>query len=150
MNDPAGARRPTRSWDVPLSLDGLASIEQEVQDFLDDHLLDPHALFVTRLVIEEVVANLAQHGAGGQSARATVEIALTADASQVTIVDDEEAFDPRSAPALDTAADLDHRRPGGMGLHLVRELTDSLRYERVDGRNRLVALVRRADGADPS
>ncbi len=135
---------------MPLSLDGLASIEQEVQDFLDGHLLDPHALFVTRLVIEEVVVNLAQHGSGGDTARATVEIAVTTDASQVTIVDDEESFDPRAAPALDTSADLDHRRPGGMGLHLVRELTDSLRYERVDGRNRLVALVRRAGEAEPS
>lgn len=134
----------SRSWDVALSLVGLGAIEADVQGFLDEARLDAHALYVTRLVIEEIVANLVKHAARDERSRATVTVTITPAMATVTVVDDELPFDPLSAPELDVSGGLADRRPGGMGLHLVRQLVDALRYDRVDGRNRLVAEVRRA------
>jgi anti-sigma regulatory factor (Ser/Thr protein kinase) len=46
-------------------------------------------------------------------------------------------FDPLGTPPADVASDLDQRRIGGLGIHLVRTLTDHLAYDRRDGTNRL-------------
>ena len=63
----------------------------------------------------------------------------------VTIRDRGPAFDPADVPPPDTTATLETARLGGLGLHLVRNLVDTLRYERRSGENRLV-LARRFAG----
>ncbi|MDE2993123.1 MAG: ATP-binding protein [Chloroflexota bacterium] len=41
------------------------------------------------------------------------------------------------APAPDTAASLEERSVGGLGIHLVRTMMDELHYRREQGRNYL-------------
>jgi anti-sigma regulatory factor (Ser/Thr protein kinase) len=55
----------------------------------------------------------------------------------VEIVDDGREFDPRQAPAPEPQP-AGRREPGGLGIHLVKQLVDRLEYERIDGRNRTV------------
>jgi serine/threonine-protein kinase RsbW len=51
------------------------------------------------------------------------------EAVRVTLTDpDADDFDPRAAPAPDVGAPLERREPGGLGLHLVRRLVDTLEY----------------------
>ena len=52
--------------------------------------------------------------------------------------DDAEPFNPLDAPLPDTAAPLEGRQVGGLGIALVRHLMDGVVYERTGGRNRLV------------
>ena len=48
---------------------------------------------------------------------------------RVTLSDpDAEYYDPQSAPQPDIRAPLERREPGGLGLHLVRKLVDTLEY----------------------
>ena len=51
--------------------------------------------------------------------------------------DDAAAFDPGARSRPDTAAALEDRSPGGLGIHLVRTLTLDLRWSRVGDRNRI-------------
>jgi len=47
------------------------------------------------------------------------------------------AFDPLvQAPAPDTTSDIKTRAVGGLGVHLVRPVTDLASYERKDNQNR--------------
>ena len=48
------------------------------------------------------------------------------------IEDDAERFDPTAAAAADTTAPLAERTPGGLGLHLVAKLVDSIEYRYVE------------------
>jgi anti-sigma regulatory factor (Ser/Thr protein kinase) len=41
---------------------------------------------------------------------------------------DVEPFDPTAAPDADTTLPLDARKPGGLGLHLVRRVVDRVDY----------------------
>lgn len=124
--------------------DALAATEREVAAFLAAAAIDAHAASVAQLVVEEIVRNLIEHPVGCGHDDATVRIDVGAAAVTVVIEDGRAPFDPSAAPALDIGAPLDERRPGGMGLHLVRELTDGLSYERVGATNRLTAIVRRS------
>ena len=61
-----------------------------------------------------------------------VEIAIECgeEAVAVTLVDtDVEPFDVTAAPDADTGLPLEQRKPGGLGLHLVRRLVEGLSYE---------------------
>lgn len=131
-------------WTVPLQLDAFAATERQVAAFLAGASVDAHAASVAQLVVEEIVVNLIEHPDDRGPDDATVRIDIDATAVTVVIEDGRAPFDPFDAPALDVDAPLEHRRPGGMGLHLVRELTDDLRYERVGTTNRLTATVRRS------
>ena len=54
------------------------------------------------------------------------------------------AFDPSAAPPPDLAIPLHQRDPGGLGIHLMRQMTDRVEYRRTDGHNRLrIETVRR-------
>ena len=43
---------------------------------------------------------------------------------------------------VDTTTGMESRRMGGLGIHLVRTMMDDVRYERIDGHNRLVMVAR--------
>ena len=81
------------------------------------------------------------------------EVSVTAHAGdgrvRVEVVDDGTPFDPTAAAAPRTDLALDEREVGGLGIHLVRELMDDVRYERAGGRNKL-SFSRSYDPMPPS
>jgi serine/threonine-protein kinase RsbW len=49
---------------------------------------------------------------------------------EIGMVDrDVEPFDPTRGPAVDVEAPIDAREPGGLGVHLIRRMADSVEYE---------------------
>jgi anti-sigma regulatory factor (Ser/Thr protein kinase) len=59
------------------------------------------------------------------------------------VSDDGVSFNPLAVAPPDTTSPLEQRQLGGLGIHLVRSLTDEATYLRQDGRNviRLVKVV---------
>jgi len=53
------------------------------------------------------------------------------------IEDDGKAFDPTVLDEPDTEAAIEERDAGGLGIHFVRTLMDTVQYRRVGDRNRL-------------
>lgn len=87
---------------------------------------DPHDL---ALILEELFTNSVRHGRGSD---APIEISLSRDGSTVTAMlreFDVERFDVTQAGDFDPDVPIARRRPGGMGLHLVRQLSDSIAYD---------------------
>jgi anti-sigma regulatory factor (Ser/Thr protein kinase) len=62
-----------------------------------------------------------------------MELAIQGDQIILRIVDDGRPFDPRTGPALDLHAE--ERQVGGLGLLLVLDMVDVLKYQRVDETN---------------
>jgi serine/threonine-protein kinase RsbW len=92
--------------------------------------------FAIELCLDEVVTNIALHG--GVAAGA-ISIEIDQDAGSVTarVEDSGVAFDPTTgARAVPTS--LDEAEIGGLGLVLVQHYASELRYERVEGHNRLM------------
>jgi serine/threonine-protein kinase RsbW len=93
------------------------------------------------LIVEELFTNTVEHGCRGQH-DASIHITLSADAGEVRLLYEDTAgpYDPLSrlsASATDLAVAPEQRPIGGLGIHLVRQLTRSARYVNEDGRNRL-------------
>lgn len=56
------------------------------------------------------------------------------------IIDAGVAFDPTEQEKADTSLTAEERRIGGLGIYLVRELMDTINYERQDGKNILTLI----------
>lgn len=94
------------------------------------------------VALDELLANELSHGMTGREAGSvTVEVELDQERVTVTITDDGTPFDPFRQAAPDTTLSVDERPIGGLGIHLVRELMDEVRYQRRDGQN-VVVLVK--------
>jgi serine/threonine-protein kinase RsbW len=79
-------------------------------------------------VLEELFTNVVKYGRG--SAPVAIEIAAIAGGVEVTLTEPEaERFDVTRAPAVDTTLPAESRRPGGLGLHLIPRLVDSVKYD---------------------
>jgi anti-sigma regulatory factor (Ser/Thr protein kinase) len=140
---------PTNSRDVLVSTFGntfenLERVVGQLLAFLSTRGLPDATGNGVNLVVEEMVTNLVKYGyddAGPHSIDLRVEVGPQAVA--VVLEDDGHEFDPRSAPAPDTDRPLEARRPGGLGIALVRRFSSSMDYVRREGRNRLTVVVPR-------
>ncbi|MBB95471.1 MAG: hypothetical protein CML68_12875 [Rhodobacteraceae bacterium] len=103
------------------------------------------------LAAEELFLNLAHHAYA--DAPGEVRLSLQGSESAVTLVveDDGTAFNPldnSAEPDLDL--EVEDRAIGGLGLHLVRKLSDRQTYDRDGGVNRLTLLFRIAPDNAPN
>ena len=108
--------------------------------------LGPEMVGEIRLVTEEALANVVHHAfeerdSGERSI--TVELVVTVETVSVEICDDGTAVNPLDAPPPDLDAPLESRQIGGLGVHLIRSLTDEAHYTRREGRNILKLIKRR-------
>ncbi len=120
----------------------LESIDEFVRSFAAGQSLDEATVFTLNFVIEEIFTNMVKYQ---PSARNDVLIVLTGNAHAVTIrlVDyGVEYFDPTSAPPVDIDKPLSERRPGGLGVHLVKQYMDTFQYEHV-GNDSIITLTKK-------
>jgi anti-sigma regulatory factor (Ser/Thr protein kinase) len=91
-----------------------------------------------QIVLDEVISNIVKYAYPGPAAK-PVRLRLDLDDAIVELLveDDGVPFDPLSVPVPDVDARLPGRNAGGLGIHLVRHLTDAVVYTRVAGCNRL-------------
>jgi len=52
-------------------------------------------------------------------------------------------FDVTRSPDPRVERPFAERRPGGLGLHLVRRLSESVRYEHADGNSTVIVTIKR-------
>jgi len=132
---------------VAASQEGLRAAAGAFDRFEAAHSLDLETGWPVHVALDEVLSNVVRHGAAGRPHLVIdVTFALVAGSLEVTVVDDGPEWNPLELPPPDTAAPLEARDPGGLGVHLVRNLMDRVAYTRQDDRNRLV-FARRCEAA---
>lgn len=118
-----------------------------LSEFLDtisaEWAIPQKTLFDINLSLEELVSNIMYYGYEDNDDHS---ISLTFDFEDdcvlISIIDDGFAFNPLTAKRPDINAPLENRKVGGLGIHLVRNLMDSMKYERKSGKN-ILQLTKR-------
>jgi anti-sigma regulatory factor (Ser/Thr protein kinase) len=127
-------------------MDGLMRLGLWVDEVAATLCLPATQEYALRLCLEEAVANVAMHGAPEPDAAAeavSVELRHASGLLHVLVEDRCAAFDPLLQPAPDLAASLEDRPIGGLGIHLMRQYAQSVRYRREAGTNRLELTIAR-------
>jgi anti-sigma regulatory factor (Ser/Thr protein kinase) len=97
--------------------------------------------------VDEACCNVMVHGYGGAAGEIEIEATRHGRQIEIRLLDRSAPFDPTAAPEPDTTKPPVSKRPGGMGMgiHLLRTMTDEVRHHvRPDGGNELT-LVRSID-----
>ncbi|MGB8684909.1 MAG: ATP-binding protein [Candidatus Binatus sp.] len=89
------------------------------------------------ILLEELLTNLVKYGYPDRAEPGQAEIVLALDGSrlQIEFIDDGCAFDPFAAPPPNLDEPVEDRQVGGLGLHILRSLTDEACYERRNEKN---------------
>lgn len=101
----------------------------------DNGLSDDDVMSIN-LVLDELVTNIMDYGyddAGRHEIRVTM--AMEHGTLTIEIEDDARAFDPLAAPPPDLDLPLEERPIGGLGIHIVRSVMNTVEYQRREGHN---------------
>ena len=131
----------------PRSIDSLDSIFAFIEQFFTGEAIDPGLRPVINLTVEELFVNMVNYSEGGDA-----EIRLRMERSDGDLVAsltdfNVERFDPTERPDVDITKPLEERMPGGLGIHLVRKMVDSLEYEYANRESTIT--IRKTLGGDP-
>jgi sigma-B regulation protein RsbU (phosphoserine phosphatase) len=111
----------------------LGSFVKQVAESLS---LDKSLTGKLRLAVEETVVNVMEY-AYPQGTTGDVNIRATSNGRRLKFIisDSGIPFNPTEVTAADTTLSAEERPIGGLGILLVRELMDSINYERINGQN---------------
>jgi sigma-B regulation protein RsbU (phosphoserine phosphatase) len=94
-----------------------------------------------QLAVEEAVVNVIDYAYPmGTEGDITINMLSDGHSLHFQIIDEGVAFDPTSRQKADTTLSAEDRQIGGLGILLLRELMDSINYERTDGKNVLTLI----------
>ena len=127
----------------PRRVDTLDDIFGFVSEFVAANgLPESHGLDI-QLVVEELFTNMVKYDRGAEQ-DIDVRLLPRGDRIEVALTDHGvEPFDVTQVPEPDLERPFAERRPGGIGLYLVRKLSESLEYRHADGNSTVIVTMRR-------
>ena len=123
----------------------LAAIRGFVAETSQSLGADERAVRDLQLAVDEVCSNSIRHGYGGQGGEIEVAIERVGHSIKVMVRDWGVEFDPKAVPVPDLGLPLEERSLGGLGLFLVQQVMDEVRFEFDGNRGNTVTMVRRLD-----
>ncbi len=124
-------------------LSQLGAIREFVTRSSRDLKVDEQIIPCLELAVDEICTNVIKHGYGGRGGAIELAVDLIEGGVQVTVRDWGTAFDPQAVPIPDVNAPLEERPLGGMGLFLVRQMMDDVRFEFHGEKGNTVTMVKR-------
>ncbi|HEV7123188.1 MAG TPA: ATP-binding protein [Rhodanobacter sp.] len=128
--------------DFARSLGALEEIYAFVEPLFASHRIGREATFALIMTIEELFTNMVKYNPAGRGP-ISLEVQCAADAVTCQLSDPDSArFDMTRLPDVDIRQPVERRHPGGLGIHLIRRLVDSIDYDHA-GRCSRVRFVRK-------
>lgn len=113
----------------------------KVQSFIDEQLEDAGCPMLTQIAIdvavEEIFVNIASYAYDKEIGVAVVQVEMLDDplSVEITFIDKGKQYNPLANPDPDTTLAAKERKKGGLGIYMVKNSMDDMRYEYRDGKN---------------
>jgi anti-sigma regulatory factor (Ser/Thr protein kinase) len=140
---------PDRPEDSPARIDlvihdepGLQKAIEEFRTFAGRHRLPIKAVSDVCIVLDELLSNVIKYGFKVNRGQIDLSLSLSGDELTAAIVDDSPPFNVLDAPEPQTGLPAAERPVGGLGIHIVKQLSDEIRYSRSGGQNHLLIRKR--------
>jgi len=121
---------PTRRLQIRVDAEerNLADIRDFIQDAGEKLLIPNKILANTKLAVDEACTNVIKHGYKGKAG--FIEVVVTGNGRQFSIAirDQGHAFDLRNVKSPDLKMYVETRKRGGLGVFLMNQLMDEVRY----------------------
>lgn len=121
------------------SLDELENLSRNIEKFCELNNLSGRNLFELNLVIDEVFTNIVSYAFRDKKEhRIKIDVEIVDQEMLIRVEDDGVPFDPTAAPKNDLSCQVEDRKIGGIGIHLISKIMNSVFYERIKDKNILI------------
>ena len=128
--------RLQRTMTLPNVIDQVPQLELFVNEVCETLGLDMSTTMSLNLALEEAVVNVMSYAyTAGTRGNIDIEAQANDRCLKFIISDWGIPFDPTAKTEVDTTLSAEDRPIGGLGIHLMRQIMDSINYERIDGKN---------------
>ncbi|RXE56789.1 hypothetical protein ABH15_01075 [Methanoculleus taiwanensis] len=128
---------------VPADLENLSVIAGFLEETLEEAGCSAETLFAVQLAVDEACSNTILYGyPGGERGAITITCEVDADEVRVMLADDGRPFNPLNAREPDLTAGLEERKIGGLGVHFIKSVMDSVTYAYSEEKNVLLLVKR--------
>ena len=118
-------------------ISSLSQIFSFVSEILTMYEVDEANSFSINLAIEELFTNIVKYNRNSDS-DITIEIEKEGRNLKVNLIDyGGDEFDVTKTKEVDVTRRLEERKVGGLGLHLVKKMIDTLEYKYSNGESRI-------------
>jgi anti-sigma regulatory factor (Ser/Thr protein kinase) len=127
----------------PKDFASLKAIFEFVGNFSTAHKLDESQVFAIKFSVEEVFTNMVKYNPGATN----VSISLSREGKTVKVrfIDEEkEPFDITLKEDVNPNLPIEKRKPGGLGIFLIKKIMDSVEYSH-DGVNSRITLTKKVE-----
>jgi len=117
-------------------IEQISLLPEFVETVADQAKLDPETTMNLNLALEEAVANVISYAyPKGTDGLVDIDASVVEHKITFVITDSGIAFDPTAKEEVDITLGMDERPIGGLGIHLVRTIMDTVSYERKEEQN---------------
>ena len=114
----------------------ISKLNQFFEEIGEEFSLSPAIVFNLTLVLEEAVVNVINYAYPKEEHESIYLSARLHEGSIVLVLTDTGVeFDPTLAPEADITLSAEERPIGGLGIFLIRQIMNEVKYERIDGKN---------------
>lgn len=132
------------AFTVERRIEAIDDLVARTSDAFSREGIAPQLRHAVDFVLEELFTNVVKYGRQS-AAGVRVEVSRVGDGVEVTLIDDDaERFDPTQAPEVDVHRPIEERTPGGLGIHLIRKVVDSIEYRYLEDRRQGRVTFRKA------
>lgn len=121
---------------LPNDIETIPQLNAFIDGFCEERGIGMDIAIRLNLAVEEAVVNVMNY-AYPEGTVGYVDIDMDADEKAVTVIlsDTGIPFDPTKKEKVDTTLSAEERPIGGLGIHLVREIMDTIDYAYTDHKN---------------
>lgn len=114
----------------------ISRLAQFVDEVGEEFSLAPDITFNFNLVLEEAVVNVINYAYPKEEHQHIyLSAKLHEDSIVLVLTDTGKEFDPTMAPEADITLSAEERPIGGLGIFLIRQIMNEVKYERIEGKN---------------
>ena len=114
----------------------IGKLNAFIEEIGNEFSLGPDVVFNLTLLLEEAVVNIINYAYPKEDHEWIYLSARMHDDSIVLVLTDTgKEFDPTMAPDADISLSADEREIGGLGIFLIRQIMNEVKYERIEGKN---------------
>jgi len=128
--------RPTLVLTLPSETAFLGVVREVTKKMAEMAGFDAPTADGVALAVDEAATNVLEHAYGGATDRAgELRFEDRGESLRVEVVDNGRTLDPKAMPSVDLSRYAIERRKGGLGVHLMGKIMDSVTFRRDGGRN---------------
>ena len=125
------------NYQVEAKLELIDQMMNPIISSLEEIGADHRKIYQVNLALEEILVNISKYAYSENEGIIDISYEITASPKQLKVVikDKGKDFNPLAKEDPDLDASLEERKIGGLGIYIVKNMVDDIKYQRLNNEN---------------